>query len=63
MHYSLCEFNYGYVGQFYIEEQFGNIIRFVDLSGNTIICPGCGEEGWKPYGWIILDSNPVQPIW
>jgi len=54
--YYLCEFEYGYVGQFYQEISNGQILRYVDLDGNTIILEGA-------YGYKLLDVNPEKPSW
>jgi hypothetical protein len=55
--YILCEFTYGYTGEFYqeITEQ-GNVNRMTDLDGNTL-------ELTEPYGAIVIDANPPRPSW
>ena len=61
--YILCEFQYGYTGQFYIENIDGTFIRFVDLYGTTMDLHFAGEPGFKPYGYIIIDNNHPTPSW
>ena len=56
MEYILCEFEYGYSGQLYQEISNGNLIRYTDLDGNTLILEG-------EYGYFIVDSNPPRPLW
>ncbi len=56
MEYILCEFEYGYSGQLYQEISNGNLIRYTDLDGNTLILEG-------EYGYFIVDSNPPRPSW
>jgi hypothetical protein len=56
MEYILCEFEYGYSGQLYQEISNGNLIRYTDLDGNTLILEG-------EYGYFVIDSNPPLPIW
>jgi hypothetical protein len=53
--YNLCEFEYGYSGQFYqCSDEWGNP-SYVDLSGNEIILEG-------EYGYVIIEVN-VIPNW
>jgi hypothetical protein len=54
--YTLCEFEYGYKGTFYQESGNGQLIRFVDMDGNTM-------ELIPPYGYIVIDNNPPIPEW
>lgn len=55
--YILCEFTYGYSGQFYQEvSEYGIINRMTDLSGNTL-----NPEG--AYGAEVVDPNPPRPVW
>jgi len=56
MEYILCEFEYGYSGQLYQEISNGNLIRYTDLDGNTLILEG-------EYGYLIVDSNSPRPSW
>lgn len=61
--YILCEFNYGYTGQFYQEIENGNVIRYVNLDGTTLTLPGRGEVGGIPYGYTDININPTRPAW
>lgn len=54
--YILCEFEYGYEGQFYQEINQGLVIRYVDLDGNTLELTG-------EYGYKIINSEPERPLW
>lgn len=54
--YILCEFEYGYVGQMYQEIFNNQLLRYVDLDGNTITLEG-------EYGYKIININPERPIW
>jgi hypothetical protein len=54
--YYLCEFEYGYTGQFYQEVQDGYVIRLLDLTGNVLNTEGS-------YGYYLLDKEPVTPTW
>lgn len=54
MVYYLCEFEYGYSGQFYQVSENGYVVNYVDLSGNTIILEGS-------YGYFLVYSEPVIP--
>lgn len=56
MEYILCEFNYGYEGQFYQEISNGQVIRNTDLDGNTLTLEGS-------YGCIVINANPERPVW
>jgi len=56
MEYILCEFEYGYSGQLYQEISNGNLIRYTDLDGNTIVLEG-------EYGYHIVNFNPESPSW
>lgn len=56
--YILCEFEYGYKGNFYQEvDENGNVIRMTDLDGSTL------ELGTKPYGAKVINDNPTKPTW
>jgi hypothetical protein len=59
MIYYLCEFEYGYEGQFYqiadLSSENG-FVRFADLNGNTL-------ELIPPYGAKVIDDNPPLPSW
>lgn len=54
MIYYLCEFNYGYSGQFYQVSVNGEVINYVDLSGNSLILEGS-------YGYFLVYNEPVTP--
>lgn len=56
MTYYLCEFNYGYSGQFYQVSVNGDVINYVDLDGNQIILEGS-------YGYNVIVFEPVTPTW
>ena len=54
MVYYLCEFEYGYQGQFYQVSENGNVINYVDLTGNELFLTGS-------YGYYIVTPEPVTP--
>lgn len=54
--YYLCEFEYGYNGQFYQEISNGQVVRYTDLNGNTLTLEG-------EYGCKIINLNPEIPVW
>jgi len=54
--YYLCEFEYGYEGQFYQVINNGNLIGYVDLNNNPFILEG-------EYGCRIVISEPIIPSW
>ena len=54
MVYYLCEFEYGYEGQFYQVSENGNVIKYVDLTGNEIFLTGF-------YGYKLIINEPVIP--
>ncbi len=54
--YILCEFEYGYTGQFYQEIDNGQVIRNTDLDGNTLVLENA-------YGAYVIDPEPPRPIW
>ena len=54
--YYLCEFEYGYEGQFYQVVSNGQVVRYTDLNGNTLTLEGA-------YGCRIINSNPEKPVW
>lgn len=54
--YYLCEFEYGYEGQFYQEISNNQVVRYTDLDGNTITLEGV-------YGCRIINVNPERPVW
>ena len=54
--YYLCEFEYGYEGQFYQELSNNQLVRYTDLDGNTITLVG-------EYGCRIINVNPNRPVW
>lgn len=56
MEYYLCEFEYGYKGQFYQVVDNGNLIGYVDLNNNQLILEGS-------YGYNIINTEPVIPSW
>jgi hypothetical protein len=60
--YILCEFQYGHTGRFYIENIDSSFSRFLDLNGTELILPGCGEEGFIPYGYIIIEEDSTTPF-
>lgn len=61
--YILCQFDYGYEGQFYQEVENGNVIRLVDLDGNTMSLPDAGETDHIAYGYFVVDAEPARPSW
>jgi len=56
LEYILCEFDYGYTGQLYQEVNNGNVVRLVDLNGNTLTLEGS-------YGYYVINEFPDRPIW
>jgi hypothetical protein len=54
MEYYLCEFEYGYVGQFYMVVENGYAIKYVDLFGNDMLLE-------PPYGYNMVIRDPVTP--
>jgi hypothetical protein len=56
MFYSLCKFEYGYEGMFYMICSNGEVVRYADMDGNTL-------ELTPPYGYNIINSNPPLPSW
>jgi hypothetical protein len=54
--YILCEFEYGYTGQFYQEIENGTVIRNTDLIGTTLVLENA-------YGAFVIDAEPTQPSW
>jgi hypothetical protein len=53
--YNLCEFEYGYTGQFYQRADEQGNATYTDLSGNEITLEG-------EYGYLIIEVN-VIPNW
>jgi hypothetical protein len=53
--YALCEFNYGYEGQFYQRNDELGITVFFSLTGDIL-------ELTPPYGYFIVEPN-VTPPW
>ena len=52
--YALCEFQYGYQGQFYQRnDEFGNTV-FFSLTGEIL-------DLIPPYGYAIIESNVIPP--
>jgi hypothetical protein len=52
--YALCEFNYGYEGQFYQRnDEFGNT-AFFSLVGDSL-------DLVSPYGYFIVETNVIPP--
>ena len=47
---------------FYIENIDSSFSRFLDLNGTELILPGCGEEGFIPYGYIIIEEDSTTPF-
>lgn len=56
MEYYLCEFEYGYTGQFYQVVIDGNVIGYVDLDNNQLTLEGA-------YGYKLVSNEPVIPYW
>lgn len=56
MQYYLCEFEYGYVGQFYQVVFDGQVVGYVDLDNNQIALEGS-------YGYRVISSEPTIPYW
>ena len=56
LEYYLCEFNYGYSGQFYQVVSDGNVVDYVDLDNNKLTLEGA-------YGYFIVNTEPVTPSW
>lgn len=54
--YYLCEFEYGYQGQFYQVVENENLIGYVDLDNNPMILEG-------EYGYHLISNTPVTPPW
>lgn len=54
--YILCEFEYGYSGQFYQEIENGQVIRNTDVLGNSLTLEG-------EYGAFVIDAEPGTPTW
>jgi hypothetical protein len=54
MKYSLCEFEYGYEGQFYQESDENGFVRFIDLDCNVL-------ELIPPYGYYVVEDNIPTP--
>ena len=53
--YALCEFNYGYEGQFYQRNDELGITVFFSLTGDIL-------DLTPPYGYFILETD-VTPPW
>ena len=60
--YILCEFQYGHTGRFYLEVIDSTFSRFLDINGAELIMPGAGEPGFIPYGYIIIETDPIMPF-
>jgi hypothetical protein len=56
MTYSLCKFEYGYQGTFYMICSGGQVIRYVDMDGNTL-------DLTPPYGYNVIVSEAPLPTW
>lgn len=56
MIYYLCQFDYGYEGQFYQRSDINGSTVFFDLNGNVL-------ELLAPYGYRIIDDVSVLPAW
>ena len=54
MVYNLCQFEYGYEGQFYQLDNENGFLKFVDLNGNDMVLI-------SPYGYYIVESNIPKP--
>jgi len=52
--YTLCEFEYGYVGQFYQRN---------DEAGNTVFFSLAGDilELISPYGYYVVETDVIPP--
>ena len=59
--YILCEFEYGYSGQFYQEVLDGNVVRMTDLDGNTLDLNS--ENTIIAYGAFVINPTPEIPSW
>jgi hypothetical protein len=57
--YILCEFEYGYDGNFYQEiDNSGNVIRMTDMDGSIL-----DLDTTIPYGAKVINDNPTRPTW
>lgn len=56
MTYTLCQFEYGYTGTFYMICSNGQVVRYADMDGNTL-------DLVPHYGYFVIDSNPPLPSW
>lgn len=54
--YYLCEFEYGYTGQFYQEIENGSVSRLINLDGTDLIIEDIIQE---PYGYFLVSSEPI----
>ena len=54
MRYSLCEFEYGYVGKFYQVIDSNGIVSFLNLDGSTL-------DLNPQYGYSVIGDD-VSPI-
>lgn len=52
--YNLCEFNYGYEGQFYQKVDGNGFVTYVSLIGEDIQLVG-------EYGYFIIGVNVIPP--
>lgn len=56
MEYYICEFEYGYTGQFYQVVVDGNVVGYVDLENNQLTLEGS-------YGYKLISTDPITPTW
>jgi hypothetical protein len=52
--YNLCEFNYGYVGEFYQQVNEVGEVKYFDLVGNPLELVG-------EYGYYIIEIDVIPP--
>ncbi len=52
--YNLCEFNYGYVGDFYQQVNEVGEVKYFDLVGNPLELVG-------EYGYYIIEIDVIPP--
>lgn len=53
--YYLCEWNYGYTGQFYQEVENGIVVRFVDLNGAELPVA-------ENFGYDVINKEPFSNL-
>lgn len=52
--YALCEFEYGYDGQFYQRNDYQGNTTFFDLIGNELFLT-------PPYGYFVVETDIIPP--